>query len=193
MTLANKITISRILLIPVFITMAIYYGESIREGEPVELYRYLAAILFLLTALSDGLDGFVARRFKQKTRLGAILDPLADKALLTSGLVVLTLSPWPNSFPLWFPVLVISRDVVIVAGAVLIQLLAGHVEVRPSWTGKVATFFQMAAVVWVLFQIELLSLYYMVIPASLFTLVSGLIYLRDGVTLLQNSGHGQSE
>lgn len=193
MTLANKITIGRILFIPVFVALAVYYGESIRAGHPQEGYRYAALLVFLLTALSDGVDGFVARRFNQKSRLGAILDPLADKALLTTALVVLSVSPWPHNFPLWFPVMVIFRDILTVAGVILIHYLSGQVEIRPSWTGKVATFLQMTAILWVLLQIEMIPLIYPVAAAALFTTISGLIYLRDGVNALQQAGHGHAE
>ena len=82
MTTANKITVVRILMIPVFVTLAIYYGESIQRGEPLEWQRFAAIIVFLLAAVSDGLDGYVARRYNQRSSLGVILDPIADKGLL---------------------------------------------------------------------------------------------------------------
>src|SRR5205814_6251596 len=85
MTTANKITIVRILMIPVFVTMAIYYGQSIERGAPLEWQRFTAIIIFLVAAASDGLDGYVARRYKQRSALGAILDPIADKGLLLSA------------------------------------------------------------------------------------------------------------
>ncbi|MGZ5504460.1 MAG: CDP-alcohol phosphatidyltransferase family protein, partial [Chthoniobacterales bacterium] len=82
MTTANKITIVRILLIPAFVTMAIYYGQSVQAGEPAEWMRFTAIAIFLIAAVSDGLDGYVARRYNQRSRLGVILDPIADKGLL---------------------------------------------------------------------------------------------------------------
>src|ERR1051326_667455 len=119
MTTANKITLVRILMIPAFVLMAIYYGESIKRGEPLEWQRYTAIAIFLVAAASDGLDGYIARRYNQKSALGVILDPIADKGLLLSGIITLSISNWsyfdPQSgqFPTWFPVLVISRDAVI--------------------------------------------------------------------------------
>src|SRR3954466_10259936 len=127
MTTANKITIVRILMIPVFVTLAIYYGESIQRGDPQEWQRFAAIIVFLLAAVSDGLDGYVARRYNQRSTLGVILDPIADKGLLLSGIITLSISNWSESgphygrFPAWFPVLVISRDVVIVVGAAVLH------------------------------------------------------------------------
>ena len=113
MTTANKITVVRILMIPAFVAMAIYYGESIQRGQPLEWQRFAAIAIFILAAVSDGLDGYVARRYNQRSTLGVILDPIADKGLLLSGIITLSLTNWsefePGSgkFPAWFPVLVI--------------------------------------------------------------------------------------
>ena len=152
MTTANKITVARILLIPVFVTLAIYYGESVQRGDAVPWERFAAIIVFLVAAVSDGLDGYVARLYNQKSSLGVILDPIADKGLLLSGVITLSISNWSESdpdygkFPIWFPVLVITRDVVILVGAGVLQLLVGRLRVRPHWTGKIATVLQMAAI-----------------------------------------------
>src|SRR3989454_12819753 len=141
MTTANKITVVRILMIPAFVTMAIYYGQSIQRGAPLEWQRFTAIAIFLVAAVSDGLDGYVARRYNQRSSLGVILDPIADKGLLLSGIITLSISSWSESnsdygkFPLWFPVLVITRDAVILVGAAVLHLLVGKVKVRPSWTG----------------------------------------------------------
>jgi CDP-diacylglycerol--glycerol-3-phosphate 3-phosphatidyltransferase len=199
MTTANKITVIRILMIPVFVTLAIYYGESIQEGNPQDWMRFTAVAVFLLAAVSDGLDGYVARRYNQRSSLGMILDPIADKGLLLSGIITLSISNWsqvdPNygRFPTWFPVLVITRDTVILVGSAVLHILNGTVRVRPSWTGKVATVLQMAAIAWVMLQIHLLPLLYVVIAAGLFTLVSGMIYVRDGVRQLSAEGHANAK
>src|SRR5450755_3284355 len=198
MTTANKITIVRILLIPAFVTMAIYYGQSVQAGEPEEWMRFTAIAIFLLAAISDGLDGYVARRYHQRSSLGAILDPIADKGLLLSGIITLSISNWSEidptygRSPAWFPVLVITRDVVILVGSLILHLLNGKVQVRPSWTGKVATVLQMAAIVWVMLQLRLLPLMYIVIAAGLFTFISGVIYVMDGVRQLQAEGHANA-
>ncbi len=198
MTTANKITIVRICLIPAFVTMAIYYGQSVQAGDPEEWMRFTAIIIFLVAAVSDGLDGYVARRYNQRSRLGVILDPIADKGLLLSGIITLSISNWSEvdphygRFPVWFPVLVITRDVVIVVGSVVLHLLNGTVRVRPSWTGKVATVLQMAAIAWVMLQLRILPLRYMVIAAALFTFISGVIYVMDGVRQLQAEGHANA-
>ena len=198
MTTANKITIVRILLIPAFVTMAIYYGQSVARGEPLEWQRWTAVVIFLVAAASDGLDGYVARHFNQRSRLGVILDPIADKGLLLSGLITLSISNWSHTdpehgqFPAWFPVLVITRDVVILVGSAVLHLLNGHVEVRTSWTGKVATVLQMAAIAWVMLQLRFAPLIYVVAAAGLFTFISGVIYVLDGVRQLQAGGHANA-
>jgi len=199
MTTANKITVVRILMIPVFVTMAIYYGQSIERGAPLEWQRFTAIAIFLVAAVSDGLDGYVARRYKQRSALGAILDPIADKGLLLSAIITLSISNWSDidpeygRFPAWFPVLVITRDAVILVGSGVLHLLNGKVRVKPSWTGKVATVLQMAAIAWVMLQLHFLSLLYIVIAAGVFTFISGIIYVMDGVRQLQAEGHAHAK
>jgi cardiolipin synthase (CMP-forming) len=198
MTTANKITVARILMIPAFVTMAIYYGESIQRHEPLEWQRYVAIAIFLIAAISDGFDGYIARHYKQRSSLGAILDPIADKGLLLSGIITLSISNWSESdpdygkFPAWFPVLVITRDAVIVVGAAVLHLLIGKVRIKPSWTGKVATVCQMCAIAWVMLQIHFLPLLFVVIVAGIFTLASGIIYVMEGVRQLQAEGHAHA-
>ena len=182
-------------MIPAFVTMAIYYGQSIQRGEPLEWQRLVAIVIFLLAAVSDGLDGYVARRYNQRSSLGVILDPIADKGLLLSGIITLSISNWSEidpeygRFPAWFPVLVITRDAVILVGAVVLHLLNGKVLVKPNWTGKVATVCQMCAIGWVMLQLRFLPLFFVVIVAGIFTLISGVVYVMDGVRQLQAEGH----
>ena len=199
MTTANKITVTRILMIPAFVTMAIYYGESIQRHEPQEWMRFTAIIIFLVAAVSDGLDGYIARRYKQRSSLGVILDPIADKGLLLSGIITLSISNWSETdpdygkFPAWFPVLVITRDAVILVGAVILHFFIGNkMKVKPSWTGKVATVCQMCAIAWVMLQVRFLPLIVVVIIAGLFTLISGIIYVLEGVRQLQAEGHAHA-
>ncbi len=198
MTTANKITVIRILMIPVFVTLAIYYGQSVQKGDPVVWERFAAIFVFLLAAVSDGLDGYVARRYNQRSSLGVILDPIADKGLLLSGVITLSISNWSDvdpeygKFPIWFPVLVITRDVVILVGAVVLHLLNGKVTVRPRWTGKVATVCQMLAIGWVMLQFRFIPLFIVVIVAAVFTFLSGIAYVMDGVRQLQAEGHAHA-
>ncbi|HYY14491.1 MAG TPA: CDP-diacylglycerol--glycerol-3-phosphate 3-phosphatidyltransferase [Chthoniobacterales bacterium] len=198
MTTANKITVLRILMIPAFVTMAIYYGESIERGAPLEWQRFTAIMIFLVASASDGLDGYVARRYNQRSSLGVILDPIADKGLLLSGIITLSISNWSESdpeygrFPVWFPVLVITRDAFILLGAIILHLLNGKVRVKPNWTGKVATVLQMIAIAWVMLQFRFIPLLVVVICAGLFTFISGVVYLLDGIRQLQVEGHAHA-
>lgn len=202
MTTANKITLTRIAMIPLFVMMAIYYGHGVARGEPQEWQRFLTVLIFLLASASDGLDGYIARRYNQKSRLGVILDPIADKGLLLSAIITLSFSQWNYEFPVWFPVLVIARDLVIVTGSLLLHYMNGKVEVRPRWTGKVATVLQMIAISAVLLQLNFFShstrilgisvqFDFLDIPvalAGLFTLLSGIRYVLDGMKQLHPTG-----
>jgi len=199
MTTANKITVARILMIPVFVTMAIYYGESIQRHDPQEWMRFAAIAIFLIAAVSDGLDGYIARRYKQRSALGAVLDPIADKGLLLSGIITLSISNWSEidpdygRFPAWFPVLVITRDAVILVGAGILHYFIGDkMRVKPVWTGKVATVCQMCAIGWVMLQLHFLPLIFVVAVAGIFTFVSGVVYVMDGVRQLQAGGHAHA-
>ena len=205
MTTANKITITRILMIPMFIMMAIYYGRGVSNGHPREWQHVATVLLFLVAAASDGLDGYIARRFNQKSELGVILDPIADKGLLLSAIITLSFSNWSYEFPIWFPVLVITRDTVIVCGTLLLHFLIGKVQVKPSVLGKTATAFQMLAIAcvllpfkhfihlpWSLFDqpIEVNFLDIPIALAGFFTLISGIGYVMSGIHQIQGSDHG---
>jgi cardiolipin synthase (CMP-forming) len=129
LTLANQLTILRIALIPAFVLLVVYG------------YLGAALVVFTVAGLTDALDGLIARRAGQRTSLGAWLDPMADKLLLVTTFVVLTLPSIPlvNHLPLWLTVLVISRDIVIVGVVAIINLAVGPRTFRPSLFGKATT------------------------------------------------------
>ncbi len=183
MTFATQITLFRILLIPVFIALAIYYGQSVAAGAEDESLRFWAIFAFALAAVSDAVDGYIARHFNQMTRLGAILDPLADKLMLLSAVITLSFTSWHQHFPIWFPTLVIFRDVISIGGAFLIDYLTGKCVIRPHWTGKTSTFMQFAAILWLM--LDLPFLIWPTAAAGAFTLVSGLLNLSDAIRQVQ--------
>ena len=187
MTTANKITILRILLVPFFVTYVVYYLST---GE--ELHRFLAILAFAIAAGSDGLDGYIARRYNQRSELGAILDPLADKLLLVSAVVLLSFHNQTHltPLPIWLTVTILSRDMIVLLGMVGIHFVCGKVKVRPRAAGKVATVLQMGAVLWILFKWDVRVLPYWTISAAVFTGISGLLYVFDGVRQL--SAHPSS-
>ncbi len=129
LTAANQLTFLRILLIPTFVLLVVYG------------YLGWALVTLIVAGLTDALDGMIARRAGQKTSLGAWLDPMADKLLLVSTFVVLTVPGLglTNRLPIWLTVLVISRDVVIVLTVAIINLAIGRRTFRPSVFGKAAT------------------------------------------------------
>ncbi|MGH7939794.1 MAG: CDP-alcohol phosphatidyltransferase family protein [Limisphaerales bacterium] len=191
MTTANKITILRILLIPFFVIEIIYY---VRTGN--EIHRLAGILLFGVTAASDGVDGYIARRYKQISELGKILDPVADKLLLVSGIVLLSMNnaPYFRQIPLWLTGTIIGRDLLLAMGAVLIRSVVGRITVRPRITGKVATVFQMLVIIWILLRWDVSSHGYLlqawIIGAGICTGVSGLFYVFDGMKQL--SAHPSS-
>ena len=129
LTIANQLTILRLVLVPAFVLLMVYD----RLGQ--------ALLIFLVAGITDGLDGLAARLTGQRTSIGAWLDPMADKLLLVTTFIVLTLPSLPltNHLPVWLTVLVISRDVVIVAFVAIVNLAAGPRTFTPSLLGKSAT------------------------------------------------------
>jgi cardiolipin synthase len=186
MTTANKITILRMALIPVFVLAAVLYGNSVDRGEPIQWLRWMAIFTFLVAGLSDGIDGYIARHFKQTSSLGVLLDPLADKSLMLSTILTLTFSRWSGEdgdyakFPIWFPAIVIGRDAILVLGWAIIRFLKGNVFVKPRWTGKIATFFQISAIACLMLQLRFIPLHLILIFAAVFTAISGIQYFTDG-------------
>jgi CDP-diacylglycerol--glycerol-3-phosphate 3-phosphatidyltransferase len=185
MTTANKITILRILLIPFFVGATIYY---VRVGN--ELYRLVAILCFAVAAICDGVDGYIARHYNQISELGKILDPLADKLLLVSGVVLLSFdnSPYFRQIPLWLIITIIGRDLLILIGVVVVHYTVGKVQVRPHFFGKCATVFQMLVVIGVLLRWDLYFhghlLKTWIYGAGIFTGISGLLYVWDGIRQL---------
>jgi cardiolipin synthase len=129
LTLANQLTILRIVLIPAFVLLVVYG----RLGG--------ALVVFIVAGATDALDGLIARRAGQRTSLGAWLDPMADKLLLVTTFIVLTLPAIPlvNHLPIWLTVAVITRDVVIIGVVAVVNLAVGPRTFRPSLLGKATT------------------------------------------------------
>ena len=165
LTPANQLTLLRMLLIPAFAILVIYG------------YLGSALVVFVVAGVTDALDGLIARRTGQKTTLGTWLDPMADKLLLVTTFVVLTLplEHLPNRLPLWLTVLVISRDVGIVATVAIINLAVGRRTFTPSFFGKLAT------AVYIVTGVVTLYFNYLGYPSSVVTVF---VYGSLAVTLL---------
>jgi cardiolipin synthase (CMP-forming) len=143
LTIPNILTFLRMALIPVFAILLVYG----REGW--------ALIVFTIAGVSDGIDGFIARRLKQESELGTIIDPIADKLLMTTAFVMLTLPSVLGTsrhlpVPFWVTATVIGRDVLIIAVAGAINVMTGFRAFKPSWLGKASTFVQVVGVILIL-------------------------------------------
>ena len=173
MGLANWLTVLRILLIPVVVLLLVYR----RPGA--------ALVTFALAALTDLADGYVARR-RGPSRLGAFLDPMADKFLLIASFATLT---YLRVVPAWIMIVVVSRDAILMLGALLIHMVGGRIYPRPTIFGKLATFFQVLTVLFGLVAryfawtqpVALLTVMWL---AAGFTVISGLQYIVHGMRYL---------
>jgi cardiolipin synthase len=182
LTAANQLTLLRMLLIPAFVILLLYG------------YSGFALLAMIAAGVTDALDGLIARRTGQKTTLGAWLDPMADKLLLVTTFVMLTLPGlgFANRLPLWLTVLVISRDVAIVTAVAIVNLAIGRRTFLPSFYGKLATAIYIVTVsVTLLFNfLERRSVIVTtcVYASLVITILSGVDYVRQGTRLLKQHG-----
>jgi CDP-diacylglycerol--glycerol-3-phosphate 3-phosphatidyltransferase len=187
-TFASKITITRICLVPVFAALAFWYGMTVESGVPDESLRWWALGVFVLAASTDGVDGWVARRFNQCSKFGAFIDPIADKALLLTGVITLSLVDWGAAgwrLPPWFAAIVILRDCIILGGVRILWNHHREVKFAPHWSGKVCTVTQMFALGWVMLRVTLLSPEVPCAIAAFFTIWSSVAYIRQGQRILR--------
>jgi len=160
MTLPNYITVARFLMVPL-IVLAMINDQMLT-----------AFIVFMLAGVSDAVDGVIARRFNQKSELGAWLDPMADKFLLVSVFVVLG---WLGALPMWLVILAVSRDGMIIAAVVLSSLMGNPVEMRPLMISKANTLVQI--VLLILMLAELAGI------VQLDALIGWMVYAVAGLTI----------
>ncbi|MBF0121582.1 MAG: CDP-diacylglycerol--glycerol-3-phosphate 3-phosphatidyltransferase [Desulfobacterales bacterium] len=177
-SIPNILTIIRILLTPIFVICLL------------KDVFFSGFVIFIFAAITDGLDGFIARYFNQRTVLGAYLDPIADKMLLMSAFITLSVL---KIIPSWLTVIVLSRDVVIVLGVAIIAIVEIKVEIKPSIISKLTTLFQLVTVSIMLCEEEFhfSSFSYIEFPlfaiTGVLTVLSGLHYIYRGMNILQNS------
>ena len=177
MNIPNTLTIVRILSIPAFVICLLYDRHVI------------ALLIFIGAGITDGLDGLIARVYRQKTTIGTYLDPIADKLLLTTAFIVLAIL---GSIPSWLTVIVIARDVIIALGVLILFLTAHRVEIRPVMIGKMSTFFQIVIIAWALlapYSVFFKSLLpYLIWLTAALTGLSGLQYIYIGTKYLNEKG-----
>lgn len=187
LTLANQLTFLRLVAVPFFILSVLNARFDLALG------------IFVAAALTDLLDGLIARLFRQRTALGAYLDPAADKILLVAAFILLTQYPsmfrgipMTNRIPVWLTVLMISRDVFIVTVALMLYLAYGHTRFRPTFWGKVTTFVEAVTIgLFLLFnhlEMRHPALRGAVLTALLFIVGSGLHYLWGTVRKVRAEG-----
>ena len=178
MNIPNFITLIRIVLVPVVVILLI-------QGS----FRKALAV-FILASVSDAVDGFLARVMHQQTTIGAYLDPIADKALLASTFVTLSIL---HIIPAWLAVIVISRDFIILLGISILFIMSVSVEIRPAFVSKMTTFFQALTVLLALFlrclpdgfSRDWLDAFYW--ATAIFTVISGLHYISRGFKLMNHA------
>lgn len=173
LNLPNKLSIFRILIIPFFVGCMMYYTPE------REFLRIFATIIFILAIVSDGLDGYIARVRNERTKIGTFLDPLADKLLLITVYICLGfVQNLPQELRLapWVVIIVVSRDIIIIFGALIIYMANGKLTVTPTALGKITTFLQMMTILTLLLGVGVFS--FVMYPMVLFTILSGLDYIR---------------
>jgi len=181
LTIPNLLTFLRMALIPVFASLLVYG------------YTFSALVVFVIAGVSDGVDGFLARKFNQESELGTIMDPIADKLLMTTAFIILTfpgiLPPVRHlPVPFWVTAAVIGRDVLIISVAGAIYIMTDFRGFVPSWLGKVSTLVQVIAVALVLFSA--VTGYFIFLPTTysivvFFAFISGFHYIFHVARLMK--------
>lgn len=178
MNIPNTLTLIRIILVPVFVILLMQDSFS------------YALLVFVVAGVTDGLDGFLARILKQQTVLGSYLDPLADKALIITAFVALSIL---DIIPGWLAVIVISRDCIILLGVSVLSLMSVSFEIRPAYVSKATTALQLLTVFIVLMSmlmpgyINHMMIVMLFWITAFFTVVSGLNYIFKGIKIINNS------
>lgn len=188
-TIPNIITIARLILIPVFVVFACLYSNRLSSGETALYYRWVALIVFVVAALSDAVDGYIARHYHQDSPLGRALDPVADKLLMLAGILTLSLTNWTPPLPVWFAILVVTRDVLIVLTVIFLHFRNGAVVISPVKSSKWCTLFEFSCIGWALLDFRSverpLILEILVGAATALCLFSAVQYLQEGVRQLR--------
>ena len=192
-TVPNMLTVFRMVLIPVFVTL-LFYQRFV-----------LALAVFVVAGVTDGLDGLLARRFQQQSQLGTVLDPIADKLMMVTAFIVLSMrsifpQPLPSHLPIpfWVTIAVISRDVFIVVGAAAINIMTGFRGFRPSWLGKANTTVQIVAIAIIMFaaSVPYYTGYYLptlYVIVFTFAVISGLHYIFFASRLMNEDRRQNAE
>ena len=175
MNTANLLTIFRVLLVPVF-------AVFLYKGTPES--RLIALGIFFVAAITDALDGLIAQRKNQISTFGKKADPIADKMLLVTAFIMLTLD---KSIPAFLTIIVVARDIVIISGFLILYVALGDLEPKPSKISKCTTFLQIFTIIYALLNIRVPSILFIVWITVIFTVISGINYVIYGVKLLNGN------
>ena len=183
MTTANWISLARIFLVPLFAWLLLVYFRTSDKS-----WYWAAVAVFGLAAASDGIDGYVARRFNQQTRLGAILDPIGDKLLLLTALSFFTLVDQTllPRIPFWVLGVLLGRDLLLMTGLGLVKWQCGQVELKTRFIGKTSTVLQIGLVCWILLNLDQRIAKILMLVTAGVAIISGLIYLTDAFHQITN-------
>ncbi len=184
MTWANKITIGRIILVPVFVFLLIA-----SQSWPIGM-RFIPLLVFLIAAFLDILDGYLARKNQEVTRLGSMLDPFADKLMMISALFIVVFNKLDSFYGSVSPFLfymVLLRELILIVGAGVLILLKREILVKPRLLGKAATFVLVLLVVAVLAGLNQTIIDVLILPAFLFVFLSLILYIMDGIKQLRST------
>jgi cardiolipin synthase len=178
LSIPNYLTLLRILLTPVFLITLVSYTPE-KEG-----LRFLALAIFVIAAITDALDGLLARFLKQRTALGQMLDPIADKILLISAYIgLLFVTTLPYRPPLWITITIVFRDLILLVGFFALHFASVKIEMRPNIWGKFTTASQMLLLCFILLEWPVaIPLAFLTVT---FTIVSGIIYITRGLKFIQ--------
>ena len=175
MNLPNKLTMFRVVLIPVFIVVLM--SGLIAESAS----RYIAVVIFCVASFTDYLDGHIARKYNLVTNFGKFMDPLADKLLVSAAMICMIEL---GMLPAWVVIIIISREFII-TGFRLIAAEGGLV-IAASWWGKIKTVTQMAMIILMLLGVNNVIGTILVVLATIFTVVSGVDYIVKNISVLKN-------
>lgn len=183
MNLPNNLSVLRVVLVPVFVALLVYFSPE------KNYFRHLATAVFAFACLTDALDGYIARRLNEKTVFGSYLDPIADKLLLVTGFAALSFLahlPADMKVPAWVAITVVTRDVLILVGSIVVFLSTGDLRAEPLLTSKATTFVQMVTLLAVLVGCSEVVRQLLFAATAALTVVSGILYIRMGGKLIQS-------
>ena len=178
---------------PVFVGLALKYNSTLTLGNPDVIYLYLAMLAFTVAVITDALDGYLARKLNQQSKLGSFLDPVADKILLLSATITLTFVNCGKLLPIFYTTLVLSRELIQISGAIAIGAVLGDIKVKHHWTGKFSTLMQVILIYSAFIAQTEAIILYLAIIGGFFTFSSAALYIYAGLSQLPEEVHASTK